>query len=272
MFSFIPDLQLIETQSSIDTLPQAFQIYHSTVNDVQYRSIGEERSAETHCIFHYTVKGRGEVVYHGKAYSTSAGEGFFNIINESDSGYGYPEDGTQPWEFVVVSFKGGNVREIVRELIENRVVYNLSKDTDQFCRMCKELMNSSNTHAQITFLTKLITLIVDSNNTSSYLTERFKYIVKRDVLKNPTIDAIAREMNISREHLQREYRNQMGVSPAKYLRDRRFEKLCSLLSTSLTENEIAKEMNFPSVSGMAIFFKSITGITPRQYRSRGYFI
>ena len=74
MFSFIPDLQLIETQTGIDTLPQAFQMYHSTVNDVFYRSVGEARASETHCIFHYTVKGRGEVVYHGKAHFTGAGD------------------------------------------------------------------------------------------------------------------------------------------------------------------------------------------------------
>ena len=41
--------------------------------------------------------------------------------------------------------------------------------------------------------------------------------------------------------------------------------------TDLSEKEIVDKMNFVSVSGMSIFFKKITGITPRQYRLRGAF-
>ena len=269
MFSFVPSVQRLEMHKNFKTFPQAYEIIHSTVNDVSYRSVGKLRAHQQHCIFHYTIKGHGEVIYHGKPYLTSAGQGFFNIINEEDSGYGYPKNQTEPWEFVVICFDGGNTREITRELLDNKVVYDISKHSEVFLRMCKDLLNPSNLNGQITFLSKLLTLLFEETDNQNYLVANFREIVKRDVMLNPTIEAIADQLNVSREHLQREYRNQTGISPAKYLRDRRFEILCSLLMTDLTEKQIVKKMNFASVSGMSIFFKKITGITPRQYRLRG---
>ena len=271
MFSFIPSVQFIETQSFIKSVPQAFEIIRSTVSDVSYRSIGKLRAKQTHCIFHYTIKGHGEVIYHGVPYKTSAGEGFFNIINEEDSGYGYPSGEKGDWEFVVICFEGGNVREITKELLDNKVIYDLSAHIELFCKMCKDLLNPTHTNAPITFLPKLINLLNKENASTNKLVVQFKEIVQRDIYKNPTIEAIANEMGLSREHLQREYKKQTGISPAKYLRDRRFELLCTLLSTNKTEKEIVTILNFASISGMTIFFKNITGITPRQYRLKGAF-
>ena len=103
---------------------------------------------------------------------------------------------------------------------------------------------SANLNGQITFLSKLLTLLSEETDNQNYLVANFREIVKRDVMLNPTIEAIADQLNLSREHLQREYRNQTGISPAKYLRDRRFEILCSLLMTDLTEKQIVEKMNF----------------------------
>ncbi len=271
MFSFIPIFHGFEWPNAIKNQPRVFQVFHSTVSNTSYRSIGEKRADETHCIFHYTLKGHGEVIYQGKAYQTSPGEGFFNIINEKNSGYGYPKNGEEPWEFIGVCFTGGNIRELIKELLDRQVVYYLGDHNDKLARMYKELLTPPHTKGQVTFLSNLISL-TSNEATSSELIISYQTIVKRDLLKNPTMEAIAQELRISREHLQRTYKFQTGTSPAKYLRDKRFELLCSLLSTSLSEEEICTKMHFPSVSGMTIFFKKIAGITPREYRKHGYFI
>ena len=269
MFSFVPPVMWINTDKIPHTMIKTTQVFHSEAADINYRSYGENRKKHTHAIFHYTIKGSGEVIYKGKAYKTKAGEGFFNIVNEENSGYGYPKDGKEPWEFIVICFDGGNIREAVKELMENKVIYKL-KDENNFCVLLKRLLEESGTDMKLTFFPRLISMLSDEENSCSELAKKFKYIVERDLLKNPKISTIAKEIGISREHLQREFLKEAGMPPAKYLNHRRLERLCYLLTTNLTEKEIADIMNFPSLSGMTVFFKKFTGITPNKYRKNGY--
>lgn len=265
----MPPVKAISTEAIPFSMIKTFKLYHSVVNNVSYRSEGEKRESQSHCIFHYTVKGTGEVLYNGVKHKTRAGEGFFNIVNEHNSGYGYPEDATEPWEFVVICFDGGNVREIVKELMENKVIYKISNQ-NSFCVMLKRLVDEKDTDIKLTFFQKLFCLIYKEDNPKSQLSIKFQNIVERDILLNPTISAIANEINVSREHLHREYLKENNITPAKYLNHMRFEKLCYLLTTSMQESEISDMMNFPSLSGMTLFFKKNAGITPREYRKNGY--
>lgn len=249
----------------------AFQIIHSTVRNDSYRSAGEFRRQEMHCIFHYTVSGHGEVIYQGVPYQTNPGQGFFNIINEESSGYRYPQCASEPWEFVVICFDGGNLRQIVSELSEKQTVYTIT-DTGKFYMMCRKLLENANTDMKLTFFPRLLSMIYDSDESLSQLSVQFQKIVETDFLANPTMSSIASRMHISREHLQREYLKECGNTPAKYLNQKRFEHLCYLLSTSASESEISDLMHFSSVSAMSVFFKRYTGITPRQYRKNGYMI
>lgn len=271
MFSKIPPLTNISTEKSLCSMIKAFQLFHSTAVDTSYRSVGTQRKTETHCIFHYTVRGHGEVIYQGVPYITSPGEGFFNIINEANSGYGYPQPATEPWEFIVICFKDGNIRDVVKELLENDVLYRVPNQ-EKFSIMCKKLLDNVDTAASISFFTELVSMIHAAGRPVLRISSEFQRIVERDLLKNPTVSAIAAEMNLSREHLQREYFQQTGKTPAKYLQEKRFERLCYLLSTSATEAETAAIMHFSSVEEMRAFFKRRAGITPRRYRNSGYII
>lgn len=248
---------------------KAFQLHHSTATDSSYRSVGARRTAQTHCIFHYTIKGHGEVIYQGVPYRTKAGEGFFNIINEADSGYGYPEDETEQWEFIVVCFKDGNVREVVKELLETAVVYTVP-NREYFGKMCKKLLDNMDGTAGVEFFPLLVSMIYHAKKPVARMSQTFQYIVEEELLRNPAISEIAERMNLSREHLQREYRKQTGKTPARYISDRRFERLCELLTTSRSEAEIADIMHFASIAEMRLFFRKYAGMTPRQYRSKGY--
>ena len=251
------------------TLLRACQIYHNSVADVSYRSTGEKRALDTHCIFHYTIQGHGEVIRKVKAYRTNPGEGFFNIINEFGSGYGYPAGETDPWEFIVICFDGGNIRSIVSELTASKVIYRIG-DPNEFALLCKRFVEQTSTDLPLTFFSRLISMIHAADQPKLEIVQRYRQIADRDIMLNPTIFSIASEMGFSREYLQREYRRLTGQTPLQYLMQKRFEKLCALLLTPASESEIAGMMNFPSVSGMAIFFKRMSGITPSQFRKKRF--
>lgn len=268
MFSALPPYKAFKTDSYPKSVALAFEIFHGKASEPTYRSLGKMRKSESHCIFHYTVSGHGEVMRLGKRYRTSAGEGFFNIISEENSGYFYPENESEPWEFVVICFDGGNTRQIVSELLENQTVYSLKSEDAVFAKMCAEL--SKREFASLTFLSELISLILEKQGRASDVVEKFNEIARRTLSKNPTVSFIADEMGISREHLERTYTRLACESPAKYIKRKRFEMLCVLLGTDKKLSEIADVMSFPSVSGMGVFFKRISGITISKYKANGY--
>jgi AraC-like DNA-binding protein len=268
VFGKLPPYKSFKTEGMIKNLPKAFELFYQSASDVSYRSQGELRREETHCIFHYTVKGHGRVTYKGKDYTTAAGQGFFNVINERNSGYGYPLGEKEPWQVGVICFDGGNTRQIVAELLEKQVVYSLKEQEIKLAKMCTELCNGET--ASITFLSELVEMITESSRGASETVERFNAIVQRQLEKNPTVSNIALEMNVTREHLTRIYTELSGESPAKYIKRKRFEMLCALLSSGARLERIAKQMSFPSVSGMGVFFKSISSVTITEYRKNGY--
>ena len=269
MFSFLPPFTSIETTNSFTSLIEAFQIFHSTVQTPLYRSRGEERGGHTHCIFHYTVKGHGEFIYKGKAYKTNPGQGFFNIINQHSCGYGYPKGETEPWEFVVISFQGGNVRDLTCELNEKQIIYDIAPKA--FSQLCYSLFYQYH-GARFTFLPNLISCVTQKETEQSKLSQSFKEILQQEVMTNPTISAIAKKIGVSREHLQRQFVLENGISPAKYLAAKRFETLCSMLSSNLSEKDIADRMHFSSLGAMSSFFKKHSLVTPTQYRKNKYLL
>ena len=269
MFSSIPPLRKIECAIPYGAMIRAYQIHHNTVSDASYRSTGERRAESAHCIFHYTVRGHGEVIHKGKAYRTNPGEGFFNIINEAGSGYGYPTGETEPWEFVVLCFDGGNIRDAVAELRDAKAVCRVG-DPEAFARLCRRFVEQGAADLPLTFFPRLVAMIHDAEQPNLAMAQRFRQIAERDILRNPTIFSIAAEMGFSREYLQREYRRLTGRTPLHDLMQMRFEKLCALLLTSASEAEIAAMMNFPSVSGMSVFFRRMSGTTPSRFRKKPF--
>lgn len=269
MFSFLPPFKSVEVRGFLDSIPQVYELFHSVVNSPAYRSYGEQRQRETHCIFHYTVRGQGEVLLRGNSYRTRPGEGFFNIINEPGSGYRYPADGTEDWEFVVLCFHGGNVRQIVGDCLQKSPLYRVA-DEHAFAAICRQLLNEPTQELVMSFLTRLLFLLEDFQPVPQDLCERFRTYVKQHVDRNPTVSLSSDALGVSREHLQRVFMNGTGTTPAEYQRVQRFERLCFLLSTDLTLEGIAEQMNFPSVSGMCIFFKRHAGMTIGEYRRKRF--
>ena len=266
MFSFLKPFAWVQIMDPCMALPRPTEIFHSCVDSTAYISRGVDRSEHRHCIFHYTVRGSGEVIYNRKSYRTEPGMGFFNIINDPLSGYGYPADATQPWEFVVICFDGNGTRELVRELLERQVVYSLRGREALFCRLCHDLSQSApDRNLGLSAMVRLLAMLEPERKEPACV-EAFRCVARRDVMKNPTVYAIAAEIGVSREHLHRQFQQSTGMSPARYLCKLRIEMVCKLLREGYSQKETADAMCFPSPSGLSQFFKSQTGITPAQYQ------
>lgn len=107
----------IITERPVLFLPRLFHYIHTIADNPTYFSEGRLRAAEFHCIFHYTLRGVGECRSNNKTQTVHAGQGFIQVINDPNSGYYYPKNSKEEWEFVCFCFDSGNSLQIINELI-----------------------------------------------------------------------------------------------------------------------------------------------------------
>jgi AraC-like DNA-binding protein len=85
--------------------------------------------------------------------------------------------------------------------------------------------------------------------------------------ENLSLDAVAAAVNIHPAHLTRAFRQHFHCTMGSYLRKRRIECARPLLSASvLSLTQIALEIGFADQSHFSRTFKSLTGMTPAEYR------
>lgn len=87
-------------------------------------------------------------------------------------------------------------------------------------------------------------------------------------LSNPIrLEAMAESASLSQFHFIRSFKREMGVSPTRYVLQRRIRHAQMLLKTTgLTLAAIAHECGFASQSHFTGAFKAATGTTPAKFR------
>ena len=85
------------------------------------------------------------------------------------------------------------------------------------------------------------------------------------------IKDIAKECEVSREHLSRVFKEQLNESLSNYLSKRRIKRACRLLvSSNLSCKEIAARVGCNSAVSFNRIFKRVVKMTPGDVRSSGY--
>jgi len=79
---------------------------------------------------------------------------------------------------------------------------------------------------------------------------------------------LAAEMNVSREHLARAFRKELGTSPQNYLLQKKMNLACELLREfGLSCAEVAERLGYDRPSSFSRAFKSVFGTNPQDYRN-----
>jgi AraC-like DNA-binding protein len=83
------------------------------------------------------------------------------------------------------------------------------------------------------------------------------------------LDAVAAHAGYSRYHFLRAFKAAYGETPRQYLTHRRIERAEEMLRTAnLSVTEICHLVGFSSVGTFSARFKSWTGLTPSEYRTK----
>jgi AraC-like DNA-binding protein len=83
------------------------------------------------------------------------------------------------------------------------------------------------------------------------------------------LDALAAAAGVSRYHFLRCFAAVYGITPARYLTERRIERAQDLLrSTNLTVTEICHLVGFESLGSFSSRFTALVGVSPSAYQAR----
>lgn len=87
------------------------------------------------------------------------------------------------------------------------------------------------------------------------------------ITSNLKVNAIARHFGYNEKYLSRYFKEISGISMKQYIMNQKIEYADFLLSdTKLTINEIARELGFSDYHNFIRVYKSITAMTPTEYR------
>jgi AraC-like DNA-binding protein len=99
--------------------------------------------------------------------------------------------------------------------------------------------------------------------------ERCLEMLHADLSQLWTVDRLARAVGLSRPVFARQFVKMMGLSPMRYLAQRRLERAAELLlETSSSLAEIAQGVGYRSEFAFGRAFKRHHGVAPGQYRRR----
>ena len=108
----------------------------------------------------------------------------------------------------------------------------------------------------------------EGTSTASHITTRFLKLARENFKKERFMDFYARELEITSKHLGRTIKAQTGFTASEWL-DRMviLEAKVLLKSSTMTIQQIAEELNFPSQSFFGKYFKNIVGVSPKEFRN-----
>lgn len=105
-----------------------------------------------------------------------------------------------------------------------------------------------------------------TDDTRDIILEKINTVVRENLNKQITIADLAEEMGYSVSYLRAIFRDRLGVSLGKYIRESRLSRAAQLLqSKKLSVTEVAEETGFDSLFAFSRAFKNAYGVSPKAY-------
>lgn len=222
-------------------------------------------------LIHYIISGKG--VFNGT--EVRAGEGF--IITPETYEHYYPDE-NDPWRYVwIISYDSAIERHIEMHAPDKDTGIFKFHNINIVEGVAKQLMSNdsvfefSNTEITEMYL-KIFNRCVKSEikaGTSSakmYFDYAEKYISLNMHLPI-SISDLCKKLGLSQPYLYRVFMSEKGISPKRYLSERRLEEAKRLLlGTDRSISDIAASLGFSDVLAFSKFFFRENGISPSKFR------
>lgn len=113
--------------------------------------------------------------------------------------------------------------------------------------------------------------IEESTDRSLMISRIYSLIETEYMSAELNLETVANKLYISSSYLSHLFKRETGENFIDYLKNFRLKKSCELLkNTNLRISQICNRVGYESTSYFCTLFKNTYGITPTQYRERGY--
>ncbi|MFA7231873.1 MAG: AraC family transcriptional regulator [Victivallaceae bacterium] len=273
-----------EIPGRIKSLPYPGEVVEEIQSCPEYRIECKLRKNFTGCQLSCTLEGEGVFRSGKKEYRLTPGMAFMQNHNDTNTAYYYPKDGSGDWRFLWISFYSPTVEKIVRELVaQYGYIYHIPLDSP----LIKKLKSYKNYRDTLQFLSPfegarmimdIITGLEPSTapdktglTTQFTLSRQAQEYIFSNLANRIGVEDVAKELQVSREHLSRTFKSQTGETLMNYLIKKRMELACKLLiSTNLSCKEIAGRTGYDNPMSFIRAFKKTVRLTPGELRRIGY--
>ncbi|KGE18803.1 AraC family transcriptional regulator [Paenibacillus wynnii] len=247
-----------------------------------YRWDGLERNDGPLLLFQYTLSGEGVFESGNRTHRVTAGQAFLAEIPGPHRYYYHPES-KAPWEFLFLLFRpnlilphwrkflreAGEVPHLPADCAPVRLLRMIVNDAAAG-RISDPLIASSCIYQFMTELSRLQVTTLRNRDNWSVNVKRAAEFIEHNYGQMISIDQLSEHVSLSKYHLIRRFSASMGLTPGVYLTRVRTEKAMELLrGTSLSIEAIAEQIGYSSGSYFIKAFRSLTGLTPGDFRSGG---
>ncbi len=215
----------------------------------------------THWLIHYVVQGCGIFVRDGVSHSVKAGDIF--VIPPYEETY-YEADMKKPWRYIWIGFTAD--QEVPEPL--NSAVIHCPGAGGVFEDMlrCGKLENGRSAFL-CGKLWELFSVLLEGGETRIDHVQKALHFMNSEYVNGITVQQVADRLNMNRSYLSELFREQMGVSPQKYLINLRLEKAAELLTVyGNTPTIAALSVGYPDLYHFSKIFKQHYGVSPRNYQ------
>lgn len=222
----------------------------------------------------HTLSGEGVLYANGVRYILQP-DSLFVINRPGPYKYCYEGDGP-PWSFEYVTIGlTGSEAVLPQSLCSNPVMSlhghpELKSQLNELIKLRlhpgyqPELRHSLLAYA---FLMSYISTRVEFNTVPAAVSD-LRALLDTNARVPLNIGECCRKLGYTPEALNRLFKKFTGITPGRYLQNRRLTEVCELLrSSKLSVKEIAEGCGFESQNYLGRIFKQILGVTPVQYRN-----
>ncbi len=221
-------------------------------------------------VFEYVISGKGFIEYDNKILEVKSGDFYF--LNKLCK-HIYYADKYDPFKKIFVVCKGKFIDSLVSAFNINKSVISakinvepiITKIHDELIKESIDYVTIS--HHILALFHSFNTEVLDENQEAMQLPELIRKYLDTSITQKLSLDKISEELNISKSHIERVFKNRFNTTPLNYFMKQKTKYACALLvNTSYSINIIAEQTGFSDSKYMAKCIKKETGMTPLQYR------
>lgn len=234
----------------------------------------------TQYIIHYIIHGSGYFVCEGKKHRITAGQSF--VIRPFTEIQYYP-DKEDPWEYTWIEFTGKEFLHLLEktafcdddcviDFVDMKLILPLFNCLRSIWEQTTEIRFSDVPKnialSLLSVYSEMYPLLSCETRDSFYFNSACTIIQSSYHKSELGIEALCKQLNISRATLHRCFMNNCGISPGAYLINYRMERAKELLSHEIAVKSTALSCGFTDPLYFSKAFRKAYGISPREFSKK----